>query len=116
MGALEEILPDEIRQNAILSGSEYVLALRDAQRAIEIASERLIAILGVESFRILAAGLAVMDYTGYNFELRGDWAEFVRLNNTEALTFLRDHQLPDGHGYILTATSEEEFHALAEVP
>ncbi len=52
MGALEEILPDEIRQNAILSGSEYVLALRDAQRAIEIASERLIAILGVESFRI----------------------------------------------------------------
>ena len=96
MGALEEILPAEITRNAVLSGHELVLTLRHAQRAIELASERLIAVVGVESFRILAAGLGVMGYSDYNFGVRGDWPEFVRLNNTEALRFLSEHELPDG--------------------
>jgi hypothetical protein len=69
-------------------------------------------VLGIECFRILEDGLGVLDYSGYNLGLRGDWQEFVRLNNSAAVKFLAEHELGDGHGYILTSTSEKEYRAL----
>ncbi len=113
MGALEEILPDEIKRNAVLSGQEIVLTLPHAQRAIAFATQHLIAVLGIESFRILDDSLGVLDYSGYNLGLRGDWQEFVRLNNSEAVKFLAEHELGVGYRYILTSTSEKEYRELA---
>jgi hypothetical protein len=90
-----------------------VLTIDHAQRAVGIATQRLIAILGVEVFRILTDGLGVVTYSGYAFE-HDDWREFVRLNNEEALRFLGENRLGDGYGYILTATSEQEYPRLGE--
>jgi hypothetical protein len=49
-----------------------VLTIDQAQRAVGAAPSHLIAVLGVEVFRILNDGLAVVTYSGYGFEV-GDW-------------------------------------------
>ena len=113
MGALEEVLPIEIKRSAVLSGQELVLPFSDARRAVEIATHHLIAVLGIECFRIQHDGLGVMDYSGYAFGLTGDWQEFVHSNNTEAVRLLDEHDLGDGHGYILTSTSQKEYRELS---
>lgn len=114
MGDFETSLSGEITQPAARSGEELVLTIGQAQRAIGIATQHLIAVLGVEAFRILGDGLGVVNYSGCGFEPRGDWTELVRLNNDEAVRFLAENRLGDGYGYILTATSEQEFLRLGE--
>jgi hypothetical protein len=111
MGDFEKSLSDDIIRNAVPSGEELVLKFVDANRAIGVATEHLIAVLGVESFRIVQNGLGVMAYSGYSFEPE-DWKQFVHLNNREAVRFLAENELGDGYGYILTTTSELEFYRL----
>jgi hypothetical protein len=72
----------------------------------------MIAVLGVEVFRILGDGLGVQTYSGYNFKFEGHWQEYVRLNNAAALDFLVNNRMGEGYGYILTAASEQEFKQL----
>jgi hypothetical protein len=108
MGDFEKILPDEVSSFAVRSGQELVLPFDQAEGAVRIASEHLIAVLGVEVFRIQNDGLGVVTYSGYAFEMTA-WREFVRLSNEAALRFLSENTLGDGYGYILTTTSENEF-------
>ncbi len=107
--ALEELLPSEITDVAVRFGNEFVIPFKEAKRAIGIAAQNLIAVLGVEGFRILEDGLGVVTYSGYEFKFDGDWAEFVRLNSDAALHFIDENALGEGYGYTLTATSENEF-------
>ena len=94
------------------SGQELVMPFEEARCAIRVASEQLIAILGVEVFRILESGLGVQAFSGYGFSLAGNWEEYVRLNNDAALDFIGRNKMDEGYGYILTAASEEEFNRL----
>jgi hypothetical protein len=110
--AFDAILPPEITDAAVRSGNEWVLPLPQTKEAINLATKHLIAILGVESFRIEHSGFLLLDYTGYAFEFRGDWPSYVQQNNQAALSFIEEYPLGEGHGYILTASSELEFQSL----
>jgi len=114
MDDLEKLLPNEIRALAARTsnGKELVIPFAETLRAIEFANKHLIAVLGVEAFRILDAGLGVETYSGYGFNFDGDWPNFVRLNNEASLEFVNENPFGKGYGYILTATSEAEFKAL----
>lgn len=68
--------------------------------------------LGLELFRILAAGLGVEDYSGYDFSPEGDWPDYVYRNNQAALKWLHERQRGSGYGYILTSASQNEFNRL----
>ena len=106
---LEKALPSEITGVAIRFGNELVVPFKEVKRAIGIATQNLIAVLGVEGLRILDNGLDVVTYSGYEFKFDGDWADFVRLNSDAALHFIDENALGEGYGYILTTTSENEF-------
>jgi len=113
MDDLERALPSQITDLAVRCGSELTLPLREAKWAVRIASENSIAVLGVEVFRILDAGLGVETYSGYEFQFDGLWRDFVGLNNESALRFMDENSFGEDHGYILTATSEMEFGELS---
>jgi hypothetical protein len=116
MDEFDKILPSEITAKATRSGNEWVLPLAEANRAIHLASEHRIAILGVEAFRILDNGLGVENYSGYEFEYESEWPAYVRQNNEAALRFIQEHPVGHGHGYILTTVSEIEFRAMRQPP
>jgi hypothetical protein len=108
----EKILTGEILGASVRSGTELVIPLNEAKQAVVIARENLIAILGVEVFRILDDGFGVETYSGYSFEFEGNWKDFVILNNDAALHFMDENRFGDGYGHILTAASEAEFSRL----
>jgi hypothetical protein len=109
MGDFEGFLTAEIVDSALRSGSELVIPFEGATRAVRIARENHIAVLGVEVFRVLPSGLGVEAYSGYEFDLRGNWDDFVRLNDDGTLRFIEENRFDEGYGYILTAVSEDEF-------
>jgi hypothetical protein len=113
-GDFENILPPAITAKATPSpaGNELVIPLPEMNQTIHLASDHLIAVLGVESFQILEDGIGLRNYTGYRFECDGDWAAYVSQNNEAALRFIHENPVGQGHGYILTAVSEDEFKAL----
>jgi hypothetical protein len=113
MGDFENILPHDLTDSTIRSGQELVFPFEKAHRSVEVASENLIAVLGVEVFRILQDGLGVLTYSGYAFDMT-DWKQFVALNNKAALSFLNENKMDHGFGYILTATSQREFVKLGD--
>ena len=110
MDDFERILPPELVSSATRSGTELVFPYREAEKAIRHATANLIAILGVEVFRILEnADLQVDNYSGYGFEYRGDWTDYVVQNNEAAGRFVADNARGAGYGYIQTASSRNEF-------
>jgi hypothetical protein len=112
MSDLDKVLPITITGAAVRSGNELVIPLPEVMHAIHVASEHLIAVLGVESFRILENGFGCEDYTDYAFEVGGDWPAYVRSNYEAARRFIDETQLREGYGYILTSSSENEFKEL----
>jgi hypothetical protein len=108
------ILPNEITSVWVRSGNEWVIPLPQAQDAIRVATDHLIAVLGVDSLRIQQDGMYVVGFSGWDFKLEGDWADFVRQNNDAASGFINNHRLGPGYGYILTTTSETEFRLLMD--
>jgi hypothetical protein len=109
---LDELLPSMITDAAVRAGDEWIIPLPEVNQAIHLATKHLIAVLGVESFRILENGFGVEGYTGYAVDFQGDWATYVRQNNEAALRFIEENQLGEGYGYILTTASEDEFKAV----
>jgi hypothetical protein len=107
--AFDTILPSALTAVALRNGNEWVLPLGQVKEAIKLASEHLIAVLGVEVFHIEENGLRVENYTGYDFDFLGDWPAYVEQNNRAAFQFIEKNELGNGYGYILTTSSEEEF-------
>lgn len=112
LGDFDRILPSTITDAAVRSGIEWVIPLVEAKQGVNLANEHFVAVLGVESFHILENGFGVEAYTGYAFDLQGDWPTFVRQNNNAALRFIEEYQFGQGYGYILTTSSEDEFKRL----
>jgi hypothetical protein len=118
MGALDSALPEEIKRRALTlpsdsvsPRSELVLPFAEALRAIGIASEQQIAVLGVEGFEVREDGLltvAMADASSYVRDA-GDWKSYVAQLNAEAERWIRENPLGENHGYILTSASREEF-------
>ena len=94
------------------SVARLITPLNEAEQAVRVASDNLVAVLGVEVFRILDGFLGVENYSGYEFEPQDHWATFVQLNNDAALRYIKELSLGNGYGYVLTATSEKEFREL----
>jgi hypothetical protein len=85
MDDLEKALPVEVASLAARSGNELVFPLSLAIAAVRIATENLIAVLGVEVFHVMETGLHSEIYSGYEFKLDQEWRGYVRLNNDAAL-------------------------------
>jgi hypothetical protein len=98
MADFEKSLPYGIVNRAMRSGNEFVLPLADAREAVGIAGQILVAVLGVEVFRILDTGLATETYSGYDFKHDGTWQHFVDINNEAALRFLDENSFGRGYG------------------
>ena len=111
MSKLEEVLPEELKKNAIAAGNELVLSHAEALSAIRVATEHQIAVLGLEAFAVRKDGLltvAISDPATY-IHLSCDWSAYVAAINAECDLWVRQHAFGDGHGYILTSASEDEF-------
>ena len=115
---LQRLLSNELRNAAISSGTELVLPYTEALRAIAVATEHQIAILGLEAFEVQKEGLLTVDLAdaSSHIQFSGDWAAYVARMNAEADRWLREHRLGENHGYILTSTSEKEFASLPNPP
>jgi hypothetical protein len=105
----DKILTPEIKQGSVLSGAEWLIPFHNLSEVIELATQHSIAVLGVEVFRVLSNGLGTEGYSGYEFKLDGNWADFVSQNNKCASAYIDQHQFGEGYGYILTTTSKNEF-------
>jgi hypothetical protein len=62
--------------------------------------------------KIVAGGLQVMGYSGYDFKLSTDRSTFVEANNAEAIRFVEANRFGAGYGYTLTSISQREFASL----
>jgi len=118
MGALENILPEDLKNHALTVGnnsastqSELVLPFAEALRAIEIASEHQIAVLGLDAFEVRKDGLLTVGLADASAYIRftGDWTAYVAKMNAEAERWIKKHCLGENHGYILTSASRDEF-------
>jgi hypothetical protein len=112
MSALENNLPEDLKSRALaLSNDELVLPYCEALRAIEIASEHRIAVLGLEAFEVREDGLYTVGLANASAYIRfaGNWQAYVAKMSAEAERWLKEHPLGEGHGYILTSASQDEF-------
>lgn len=113
MGHLESVLSSDIIASATKTGNELVIPLPYVLNALNTATAELIAVLGVEAFRILEDGVQVQTYSGYQIP-DADWKAFVAANNQAAAEFIQANPFGPGFGYILTSTSKQEFEALSK--
>jgi hypothetical protein len=112
--ALNEILPEAVKQRSSLCGNEIILSYEDAATAIGLATTHQIAVLGLEAGEVKADGFQVVGYNGYEPKFSGDWNAFVLANNAEATRWINEHKYGQGFGYIVTSTSEKEFAKLSQ--
>ena len=110
-GALDRLLPDDVKKCAVMIGNELILGYEDALTALAVANEHTIAVLGFDAGEVLENGFQASEYTGYDREIEfsGDWNSYVASMNALAERWLKEHPLPRNHGYTLTSTSQEEF-------
>jgi hypothetical protein len=116
MGDLENVLPDEIVKSTLWPGNELVLPFAEASRAVGIATEHQIAVLGFEAFDVKKDGLYTVDLSDASsfIHFTGDWLAYVVALNTEADHWIIEHRYGTNHGYILTSASKSEFDYLQE--
>jgi hypothetical protein len=115
MDDLNRVLPDELKTSTLWPGNELVLPYAEALRAVGIATEHQIAVLGFEAFKVLKNernGLQTVDYSGYDVPYVGDWLTYVALTSVEAEHWITRHVYGADHGYILTSASKKEFDQL----
>lgn len=108
----EKYLPLEMLAKSIKTGNEYAIPYPDVLEAVQIATSKEIAILGVETFSVVEHGLQCERFSGYEFELGDDWASFVGANNDQALKEMAVAGHHAGTRFILTTASKSEFDEL----
>jgi hypothetical protein len=112
------ILPSDLLTLAIRTpaGTELVFPYPQVERAIHEATRHLIAVLGVEVFRIAEDGLGMENYSGYQFDdLQIDWTDYVEKNNRAASRFVAENVHDAEYGYVLTTSSREEAMAFVRL-
>ena len=109
---LDGLLPAEILARAVRVGNEWLIPFQEALQAVSTATASEIAVLGRESFQIVSDGFKVLDYSGYQFLMDGDWPTFVTQNNRAAEHYIIERPIGEGCGYILTSTSRQQFDEL----
>ncbi len=114
MRDFDRLLPDDLLKSAVMCGEEAGFLYGETLCAISIATNHLIAILGLESFELIKDGFKVISYSGYDSSIpfSGDWKEYVFANNAAAEHWAKENRLGDKHVYILTSASEAEFMSL----
>jgi hypothetical protein len=114
MGDFEDVLPGHLKVNAVPCGRELVLPYTSALEAIRIATERTIAVLGVEALEVNDEGLVTVDMADASryIPYTGNWGKYVSKMNAEAERWIRGHRLDENHGYILASASQREFGSL----
>ena len=110
---LDDLLPLEVLAKAVRVGNEWLVPFQEALKSVSTATANEIAVLGVESFQIVSDGFQVLDYSGYQFLMDGDWPTFVTQNNHAAEQYITQRPLGEGCGYILTSTSRQQFDELS---
>lgn len=108
---LDRVLPEEIKDRGTWCGNELLLPYDEALRAIAVASELQIAILGIEAFEVRKDGLLTVDLADASryVPFTGDWKAYVTTMNAEGVRWVKEHRLGENHGYILDGASEREF-------
>jgi len=123
MSVLKSVLPDDLKRHALTLGNDFasprtelVLPYAEALRAIAIASEHEIAVLGLEAFEVQREGLLAADLADASayVPFEGDWGTYVAKMNAEAELWLREHRLGENYGYILSSTLKKEFASLPD--
>lgn len=111
MDDLSRALSDEIKITTLWPGNRLVLPYAEALKAIGVATEHQIAILGFEVFEVQTDGLVIVDYSGPEGRIpyTGDWPAFVATTNSEAECRIKKHRFGANRGYVLCARSENEF-------
>jgi hypothetical protein len=92
VGELESILPDDLKNSALASGSELVLPYAEALAAIVLATNHQIAVLGLDAFEVQKDGLRTIylgDASRY-IPFTGDWRAYVADLNADAERWLRE--------------------------
>ena len=116
MGDLEKVLPDEIVKSTLWPGNEFLLPYAEASRAVGIATEHEIAVLGFEAFEVKKDGFSVDISDASSFiHFTGDWLAYVLALNTEAEHWIHEHRYGTNHGYILTFACKRGFDYLQEL-
>jgi len=112
MGEFEQV--PEIKELAKgTAGEELTFSHSDALKVIEICTSSRIAVLGVEVFEPKGIGLQALGCSDYTAR-KGEWGEFVRLNNELATKTILRNPAEDNEVFILTTCSEAEFGELSE--
>jgi hypothetical protein len=117
MGDLDKVLPDEIMKSTLWPGNELVLPYAEASRAVGIATEYQIAVLGFEAFDVRKDGLytvGLSDASSY-IHFTGDWLAYVVALNMEAKHWIKEYRYGSNHGYILTSASRSEFDQIQDL-
>lgn len=110
--ALDSLVPTQLKQMVKQSGREFVYPYPIVLQVVEIATRNNISILGVEVFHALPQGFLTEAISSYRISSSDDWDSFVKRNNFSAAEFIDQNRKGEGHGYILSATSEREFRNL----
>ncbi len=108
----ENYLPLEVLAKSVKIGNEYAIPYPEVLEAIQIATGKEIAILGVEVFIIVEDGLQCDRFSGYDFELEGEWVSFVRTNNDHALREIDAVAHHSATRFVLTTASKSEYQEL----
>jgi hypothetical protein len=104
----KKYLPLEMIEKSVKTGNEYAIPYPEVLEAVQIATSKEIAILGVETFTVLGESLLCESFSGYNFELGEDWISFDRANNDQALQEIAEAGHHAGVRFILTIASKSE--------
>jgi len=108
----ESHLPFSILEKSFKTGNEYAIPYPEVLQAVQIATAKNIAILGVETFRVVDDALRCDRFSGYGFELGDDWISFVQANNHQALQEIVEVDRHVGNRFILTTASKSEYEEL----
>ena len=108
----EKYLPLEILEKSVKTGNEYAIPYPEVLEAVQIATSKEIAILGVETFSVVEDGIRCDRFSGYNFALGEDWISFVKANNDQALQEIAQAGHHTASRFILTTTSKSEYEEL----
>jgi hypothetical protein len=108
---LDHLLPDDIRKQSLAIGNELIVPYEHALRAVDVANNNAIAVLGFDAGEVVEDGFKILDYSGYDSAIayNGDWGAYVSSINVQAKRWLETHHMDRNHGYILTSASQNEF-------